>query len=164
MMDVISAGSGRQIFQIVCIGIFFVSLALAAQRMRVAWLIADITGFAYAFRNITTGRWFSNRNNGTHDGVASPQASGRSVDHAVRFHPRREAMRSSHRSHAGGVELAPNGTSAGKRRVGDGDHTLGDSRAQLCGGRASDNGTTCELAKSRSFGSSRSGETTRRRW
>ncbi len=75
MMDVISAGSGRQIFQIVCIGIFFVSLALAAQRMRVAWLIADITGFAYAFRNITTGRWFSNRNNGTHHGVASPQAS-----------------------------------------------------------------------------------------
>ncbi len=62
VMSMISAGGGRQIFQIVCIGIFFICFSLAAQRMRVAWLIAGITGVAYAFRNITTGRWFSNVN------------------------------------------------------------------------------------------------------
>lgn len=62
IMSAISAGGGRQIFQIVCIGIFVICFALAAQRMRVAWLIAAITGVAYAFRNITTGRWFSNVN------------------------------------------------------------------------------------------------------
>jgi putative copper export protein len=58
----ISAGGGRQIFQIVCIGIFFTCFFLAAQRIRTAWLIAGITGFLYAFRNIVTGRWFSNVN------------------------------------------------------------------------------------------------------
>lgn len=61
VMSVISAGGGRQIFQIACIGIFFVCFALAAQRMRITWLIAAITGVAYAFRNIT-GRWSSNVN------------------------------------------------------------------------------------------------------
>lgn len=61
VMSVIGAGGGRQIFQIVCIGIFFICFALAAQRMRVAWLIAGITAVAYAFRNIT-GKWFSNVN------------------------------------------------------------------------------------------------------
>src|SRR4029078_3218048 len=62
VMSAISAGGGRQIFQIVCVGIFVICFALAAQRMRVAWLIAGITGVAYALRNITTGRWFSNVN------------------------------------------------------------------------------------------------------
>jgi copper transport protein len=57
-----SAGGGRQIFQIACIAIFFICFALAAQRMRIAWVIAGITAFAYAFRNIVTGRWFSNVN------------------------------------------------------------------------------------------------------
>ena len=62
VMSVINAGGGRQIFQIACIGIFFICFALAAQRMRIAWLIAGITGIVYAFRNITNGRWFSNVN------------------------------------------------------------------------------------------------------
>ena len=62
VMSAMSAGGGRQIFQIVCVGIFVICFALAAQRMRVAWLIAGITGVAYALRNITTGRWFSNVN------------------------------------------------------------------------------------------------------
>jgi copper transport protein len=62
IMSVISAGGGRQIFQIICIGLFVICFAVAAQRMRVAWLIAGITAVAYAFRNITTGRWFSNVN------------------------------------------------------------------------------------------------------
>jgi copper transport protein len=61
VMSVISAGGGRQIFQIACIGIFFICFALAAQRMRITWLIAAITGVAYAFRNIT-GKWSSNVN------------------------------------------------------------------------------------------------------
>jgi copper transport protein len=62
MVGAISAGGGRQIFQIVCIGIFFICFLLAAQRIRTAWLIAGIAGFLYAFRNIVTGRWFSNVN------------------------------------------------------------------------------------------------------
>jgi putative copper export protein len=62
LVEAISAGGGRQIFQIICISIFFVCFALAAQRMRAAWVIAGITAFAYAFRNIVTGRWFSNVN------------------------------------------------------------------------------------------------------
>jgi copper transport protein len=62
IVGAISAGGGRQIFQIVCVGVFLVCLSLAAQRMRMAWLIAGITGVAYALRNITTGRWFSNVN------------------------------------------------------------------------------------------------------
>jgi copper transport protein len=59
IMNVISAGGARQIFQIVCIALFFICFALAAQRMRTAWLIAGITAVVYALRNITTGRWFS---------------------------------------------------------------------------------------------------------
>jgi len=59
IMDAVSAGGGRQIFQIACIALFFICFALAAQRMRAAWLIAGITGVVYALRNITTGRWFS---------------------------------------------------------------------------------------------------------
>jgi putative copper export protein len=56
------AGGGRQFFQIACVTLFFICFALAAQRMRIAWVIAGLTGVAYALRNITTGRWFSNVN------------------------------------------------------------------------------------------------------
>ncbi|MFN2601183.1 MAG: copper resistance D family protein [Gemmatimonadaceae bacterium] len=59
IMGAVSAGGARQIFQIVCVSLFFVCFALAAQRMRTAWIIAGITGVVYALRNITTGRWFS---------------------------------------------------------------------------------------------------------
>ena len=59
IMGAVSAGGARQIFQIVCIALFFICFALAAQRMRTAWIIAGITGVVYALRNITTGRWFS---------------------------------------------------------------------------------------------------------
>ncbi len=59
MMDVVSAGGERQIFQIVCIAIFVISFALAAQRMQAAWLAACVTAAAFALRNIVTGRWFS---------------------------------------------------------------------------------------------------------
>jgi len=59
IMGAVSAGGARQIFQIVCIALFFISFALAAQRMRTAWIIAGITGVVYALRNITSGRWFS---------------------------------------------------------------------------------------------------------
>jgi putative copper export protein len=62
IVDAISAGGGRQIFQIVCIGIFFICFLLASQRIRIAWLIAGVAGFVYAFRNIFTGRWASNVN------------------------------------------------------------------------------------------------------
>lgn len=55
----LSAGGGRTIFQIACFGLFFIGFALAAQRMRSAWIIAGITGVVYALRNIATGRWFS---------------------------------------------------------------------------------------------------------
>jgi len=61
-VDAIGAGGGRQIFQIICISVFFLCFALAAQRMRAAWVIAGITAIAYAFRNIVTGRWASNVN------------------------------------------------------------------------------------------------------
>jgi len=59
IMSAVSGGGARQIFQIVCIALFFICFALAAQRMRTAWIIAGITGVVYALRNITTGRWFS---------------------------------------------------------------------------------------------------------
>jgi putative copper export protein len=62
IVDAISAGGGRQVFQIVCIGIFFICFLLAAQRIRMAWPVAAVAGFAYAFRNIFTGRWASNVN------------------------------------------------------------------------------------------------------
>jgi putative copper export protein len=59
IMGAVNAGGARQVFQIVCIALFFICFALAAQRMRTAWIIAGITGVVYALRNITTGRWFS---------------------------------------------------------------------------------------------------------
>jgi putative copper export protein len=59
IVGAVSAGGTRQIFQIVCIALFFICFALAAQRMRASWIIAGITGVVYALRNITTGRWFS---------------------------------------------------------------------------------------------------------
>lgn len=62
LVAAIQAGGGRQIFQIACLTLFFICFALAAQRMRTAWVIAGVVAIAYAFRNITTGRWFSNVN------------------------------------------------------------------------------------------------------
>src|SRR5438105_11350253 len=59
IMSALSAGGARQIFQIVCIALFFICFALATQRIRPAWTIAGITGVVYALRNSTTGRWFS---------------------------------------------------------------------------------------------------------
>ena len=59
VLDAIVSGGPRQFFNIACIGLFFICFALAAQRMRVAWIIAGLVGVAYALRNITTGRWFS---------------------------------------------------------------------------------------------------------
>ena len=57
VMAVIDKGGAMQLFQIACIALFVVWFALAAQRMEVAWVIAGITAFAYALRNIATGRW-----------------------------------------------------------------------------------------------------------
>jgi putative copper export protein len=59
IMGAVGSGGARQIFQIVCIALLFICFALAAQRMRTAWIIAGITGVVYALRNITSGRWFS---------------------------------------------------------------------------------------------------------
>jgi copper transport protein len=59
VVSVISAGGGRQIVQIICIALFFICFALAAQRMRITWLIAGMTAVVYAFRNLATGKWFS---------------------------------------------------------------------------------------------------------
>lgn len=59
MMAVVNAGGGRQIFQIACIAVFLISFALAAQRMRAAWLAAGVTAVAFVLRNIVSGRWFS---------------------------------------------------------------------------------------------------------
>jgi putative copper export protein len=57
VMAVIDKGGAMQIFQIACIALFVICFALAAQRMRAAWVIAGVTGFAYALRGIATGRW-----------------------------------------------------------------------------------------------------------
>lgn len=62
LMAAVQAGGGRQIFQIACLTLFFICFALAAQRMRIAWVVAGLVAIAYALRNITTGRWFSNVN------------------------------------------------------------------------------------------------------
>lgn len=62
LMAAVQAGGDRQIFQIVCLALFFICFALAAQRMRTAWVVAGLVAIAYALRNITTGRWFSNVN------------------------------------------------------------------------------------------------------
>jgi putative copper export protein len=70
VVSVISAGGGRQIFQIVCIALFFICFALAAQRMRIAWLFAGIIAVVYVLRNFTTGRWFS-MVNPLHEAAAS---------------------------------------------------------------------------------------------
>jgi putative copper export protein len=59
LMGVVSAGGPKQLFQIGCIALFVICFALAAQRMRAAWVIAALTAIAYALRNITTGKWFS---------------------------------------------------------------------------------------------------------
>lgn len=59
LLDAVSAGGGRTIFQIACFALFFIGFALATQRLRAAWIVAGITGVVYALRNITTGRWFS---------------------------------------------------------------------------------------------------------
>jgi copper transport protein len=57
MMAVVDKGGVMQLFQIGCIALFVVCFALSAQRMRVTWVIAGLTGIAYALRNITTGKW-----------------------------------------------------------------------------------------------------------
>ena len=62
LLAAFQAGGGRQVFQLGCVVLFFICFALAAQRMRIAWIIAGLVGIAYALRNITTGRWFSNIN------------------------------------------------------------------------------------------------------
>jgi copper transport protein len=62
LMETITAGGAREEFQLACIALFFICFALAAQRMRAVWMIAGVVGIAYALRNITTGRWFSNIN------------------------------------------------------------------------------------------------------
>jgi putative copper export protein len=59
MMAALNAGGGRLFFQMGCIALFVICFALAAQRMKIVWVIAGITAVAYALRNITTGRWFS---------------------------------------------------------------------------------------------------------
>jgi hypothetical protein len=41
-VDAIGAGGGRQIFQIICVSIFFICFALAVRRMRAAWSIAGL--------------------------------------------------------------------------------------------------------------------------
>ncbi|HUQ19040.1 MAG TPA: CopD family protein [Gemmatimonadaceae bacterium] len=62
LMGAVQAGGGRQIFQIACVSLFFICFALAVQRMRTGWVVAGLVAIAYALRNITTGRWFSNVN------------------------------------------------------------------------------------------------------
>jgi putative copper export protein len=57
LMAAVNKGGAMQLFQIACIGLFVICFALAAQRMRTAWVIAGVTGFAYALRNVATGRW-----------------------------------------------------------------------------------------------------------
>ena len=57
VMAVVNKGGAMTLFQIGCIALFVICFALAAQRMRAAWVIAGITAFAYALRNIATDRW-----------------------------------------------------------------------------------------------------------
>jgi Putative copper export protein len=59
IMSVVNAGGAKQLFQIGCIALLVICFALSAQRMRVAWVIAGLTGVVYVLRNITTGKWFS---------------------------------------------------------------------------------------------------------
>jgi len=59
VMAVVNKGGAMQLFQIGCIALFVICFALAAQRMRAAWVIAAVTGLAYALRNVATGRWFA---------------------------------------------------------------------------------------------------------
>jgi copper transport protein len=59
ILDVVTGGGPRQLFNIACIVLFFICFALAAQRIRIGWVIAGLVGVVYALRNITTGRWFS---------------------------------------------------------------------------------------------------------
>jgi putative copper export protein len=57
MISVVDKWGAMQFFQVGCIALFVICFALAAQRMRGAWVIAGLTAIAYALRNITTGRW-----------------------------------------------------------------------------------------------------------
>jgi putative copper export protein len=59
MMEALSAGGGRQVFQIACIVLLVISFLLASVRLRAGWIVAGLTGLAYALRAITSGRWFS---------------------------------------------------------------------------------------------------------
>jgi len=59
VMAVVNKGGAMTLFQIGCIALFVICFALAAQRMRAAWVVAGVTAAAYALRNITTGRWFA---------------------------------------------------------------------------------------------------------
>ena len=59
VMAVVNKGGAIQLFQIACIALFVISFALAAQRMRAAWVMAGVVGFLYALRNVATGRWFA---------------------------------------------------------------------------------------------------------
>lgn len=59
VMTVVNKGGAMTLFQIGCIALLVICFALAAQRMRAAWVIAAITAAAFALRNITTGRWFA---------------------------------------------------------------------------------------------------------
>ena len=59
VMAVVNKGGAMTHFQIAFIALFVICFALAAQRMRAAWVIAAITAAAYALRNIATGKWFT---------------------------------------------------------------------------------------------------------
>lgn len=59
LMAAVHKGGAMQLFQIACIALFVICFALAAQRMRMAWVIAGVTAFAYALRSVALGRWFA---------------------------------------------------------------------------------------------------------
>ncbi len=55
----VSAGGGKTIASFVFVLIFLVCFGAALKRVRGAWVIAKLTGIAYALRNITSLKWTS---------------------------------------------------------------------------------------------------------
>lgn len=54
-----TAGGGRYIVPLVFALLFVVFFAIAMKRVAAAWILAGLTGIAYAFQDITSGKWTS---------------------------------------------------------------------------------------------------------
>lgn len=58
-VDALTGGGSRTTVSFIFALLFLISFAVAMKRVRMAWTIAALTAVAFAFRNVTSGKWAS---------------------------------------------------------------------------------------------------------